>query len=54
MTAAEVARLLSVPTSWVYAQSRAGAIPTVRCGRYCRYRRAAVEAWVASLEQAAS
>jgi excisionase family DNA binding protein len=50
LTAAEVARLLSVPTSWVYAQSRAGRIPTVACGRYRRYRRGAVEAWLADLE----
>ena len=47
LTAAEVARLLSVPTSWVYAQSRAGRIPTVACGRY---RRGVVEACLAELE----
>jgi hypothetical protein len=29
LTASEVAQLLAVPTSWVYAQSRAGRIPTV-------------------------
>jgi excisionase family DNA binding protein len=52
LTASEVARLLPVPTSWVYAQSRAGRIPTVTCGRYRRYRRAAVEAWLAELERA--
>ena len=52
LTAPEVARLLSVPTSWVYAQSRAGGIPTVTCGRYRRYRRPSVEAWLAELETA--
>jgi excisionase family DNA binding protein len=54
MTASEVAELLSVRTSWVYAQSRAGAIPTVTCGRYRRYRRSAIEAWVAALEREAA
>jgi hypothetical protein len=50
MTATDVGTLLGVPTSWVYAQSRAGAIPTVPCGRYRRYRRAAIEAWIAKSE----
>ena len=54
LTAPQVAELLSVPTSWVYAASRAGTIPTVTCGRYRRYRRAAVEAWLAQLEQPAA
>jgi excisionase family DNA binding protein len=52
LTAGEVAELLAVPTSWVYAQSRAGRIPTVTCGRYRRYRRAAIDAWIAQLERA--
>jgi excisionase family DNA binding protein len=32
LTAAEVADLLGVPTSWVYEQSRRGRIPTVKGG----------------------
>ena len=50
LTAGEVAALLGVPTSWVYEQSRRGRIPTVTLGRYRRYRREAIEAWVAQLE----
>jgi excisionase family DNA binding protein len=50
MTAGEVGAMLGVPASWVYAQSRLGRIPTVTLGRYRRYRRSAVEAWVAELE----
>jgi excisionase family DNA binding protein len=53
LTARDVAELLVVPVSWVYAQSRAGTIPTVTCGRYRRYRRAAIDAWVAELEAVA-
>jgi excisionase family DNA binding protein len=52
MTAREVARLLGVPTSWVYEQSRLGRIPTVTLGRYRRYRLQAIEAWVEELEAA--
>ena len=50
LTAAEVAELLGVPTSWVYEQSRAGRIPTVRLGRYRRYRREAIEQWLDRIE----
>ena len=54
LTAAEVAELLGVPTSWVYGQSRAGRIPTVTLGRYRRYRREAIEDWVARIEAGSS
>ena len=50
LTAAEVAQLLGVPTSWVYQQSREGRIPTVTLGRYRRYRREAIDEWVEQLE----
>jgi excisionase family DNA binding protein len=52
LTASDVARLLGVPTSWVYEQSRRGRIPTVTLGRYRRYRREAIEEWVRELEDA--
>jgi excisionase family DNA binding protein len=50
MTAQEVAALLGLKTSWVYAQSRAGRIPTIRLGRYYRYRREAIEHWLSASE----
>lgn len=53
LTAHEVADMLGVPASWVYAQTRAGTIPTVRLGRYYRYRRDAIEQWIAEQEVAA-
>lgn len=53
LTAAEVATLLGVPKTWVYEQSRAGRIPTVTLGRYRRYRREAIEEWLADLEKGA-
>jgi excisionase family DNA binding protein len=50
LTAEEVSRLLGVPRTWVYEQSRCGRIPTVTLGRYRRYRREAIDAWVRQLE----
>jgi excisionase family DNA binding protein len=51
LTARDVAELLGVPVSWVYERSRSGRIPTVTLGRYRRYRREAIEAWVRELEE---
>jgi excisionase family DNA binding protein len=53
LTADEVAELLQVTKAWVYAQTRARRIPHVPLGRYVRYRRSAVLAWVAALERQA-
>jgi excisionase family DNA binding protein len=54
ITAREVADLLSVPTTWVYEQSRLGRIPTVTLGRYRRYRQDAIEGWIRDREELGS
>jgi excisionase family DNA binding protein len=51
LTAEETAELLSVPKSWVYAETRAGRIPHLKLGRYYRYSRRSLEAFVAGLER---
>ena len=51
LDASEVAELLGVPRSWVYSETRAGRIPHVVIGRYRRYRKAAVERWIADHER---
>lgn len=51
LTADEVAEILSVQTSWVYQETRAGRIPHVKLGRYSRYRREAIEEWIAAAER---
>ena len=51
LAAGEVAALLGVPKSWVYAETRAGRIPHIALGRYRRYRRDAIEAWLANRER---
>jgi excisionase family DNA binding protein len=46
LTADEIAELLSVPPTWVREQTRTGTIPHVRLGRYVRFEREAVVAWL--------
>jgi excisionase family DNA binding protein len=50
MTAAEVGELLAVPVAWVREHTRTGAIPHVQLGRYVRYDRGDVLAWVESVK----
>jgi excisionase family DNA binding protein len=49
-TAEEVAELLGVPVGWVREATRRGDVPCVRLGRYVRYDRDEVLAWVESLK----
>jgi excisionase family DNA binding protein len=53
LTAEDVAALLGVPKAWVYRASREGRMPTVKLGRYYRYRLAAIQTWVVEQEAAA-
>lgn len=50
LTAAEVAELLSVSERWIREHTRGGLLPHVRLGRYVRYRREAVLAWIEEQE----
>ena len=51
LTAEDVAAMLGVPKTWIYEQSRKGLIPTVTLGRYRRFRREAIEAWIEDQEK---
>jgi len=46
LSAGEVAELLAVPESWVREATREGRIPYLALGRYRRYEREAIEAWL--------
>jgi excisionase family DNA binding protein len=46
LTAVELAELLSVPESWVREATRAGRLPHLALGRYRRYSRPTIEAWL--------
>ncbi len=48
LTAPEVADLLAVPESWVREATRQGRLPYLAIGRYRRYRRQAIEDWLAA------
>lgn len=50
LTADEVAEMLRVDKSWVYAATRSNRIPHIRLGRYVRFSEAAIESWMAELE----
>ncbi len=50
LTAEEVAALLRVTPAWVYSETRRHRIPHIRLGRYVRYRRDALFAWIDQLE----
>jgi excisionase family DNA binding protein len=51
LEACEVAERLSVPVSWVRAETRAGRMPHVQLGRYRRYRESDLRAWLESLTE---
>lgn len=51
LTAHQVADILGMTPGWVYEQSRRGRIPTVVLGRYRRYRRGAIDEWIADAER---
>lgn len=50
LTAEEVAQLLGMGVEWVWAQTRAGRIPSISLGRYRRYRRETIDQWLNDLE----
>ncbi len=46
LDARQAAAVLNTPQSWVLAEARAGRIPHVRLGRYVRFDRDDLLAWV--------
>jgi excisionase family DNA binding protein len=46
LTITEVAALLQVPKSFIYARSRLGAIPVFRIGRHLRFPARELTEWV--------
>jgi excisionase family DNA binding protein len=54
MTADDLAALLQVTPAWVYAETRKRRIPHLRLGRYVRYRRSAIDAWIQDVERSSA
>lgn len=46
LTVSEVAEMLSVPASWVYTQVASKRMPHLHVGRYVRFVRADLLAWL--------
>lgn len=46
LTAEEAASQLRVPESWLYGAARKGTFPSVRIGRYVRFRQEDVTEWI--------
>lgn len=42
----EAAKYLGMSTHWVYKASADGRLPTTKCGRYSKFRKADLEAWL--------
>ena len=53
LDASEAAELLHVPVRWIREGARTGRLPCVRLGRYVRFRRSTLTAWVEEQEQPA-
>lgn len=43
--------MLRMGKDWLYAEVRANRIPHVRLGRYVRFRKGAIDDWLAEQEQ---
>jgi excisionase family DNA binding protein len=50
LTPNEVADLLRMRKSWVYNAARTGELPHLRLGRSVRFRRSAIDAYLAGIE----
>jgi excisionase family DNA binding protein len=50
LEAEDVAGMLGMTTDWVYREVRAGRLPHIRLGRYVRFRRESIDAWLDARE----
>jgi excisionase family DNA binding protein len=48
----EVAEILNVPISWVYSNAESGKLPSLRIGKYRRFRRDEIENWLEKQREA--
>jgi excisionase family DNA binding protein len=51
LTVKEAAHLLRVPVSWLYERTRTNSIPHVKLGKYLRFDRDELTAWVDELKR---
>jgi excisionase family DNA binding protein len=51
LTVQEAAELLRVPVSWLYERTRTNSVPHVKLGKYLRFDRDELAAWVDELRR---
>ena len=51
LEAEDVAGILGMTTDWVYREVRAKRLPHIRLGRYVRFRRESINAWLEACER---
>ena len=51
LTVQEAADLLRVPVSWLYERTRTNSVPHVKLGKYLRFDRDELAAWVDELKR---
>lgn len=51
LTVQEAADLLRVPVSWLYERTRTNSIPHVKLGKYVRFDRDELAAWIDDLKR---
>jgi excisionase family DNA binding protein len=51
MTVQEAADLLRVPVSWLYERTRTNSVPHVKLGKYLRFDRDELTAWIDELRR---
>jgi excisionase family DNA binding protein len=51
LTVQEAAELLRVPVSWLYERTRTNTVPHVKLGKYLRFDRDELNAWLEALKR---
>lgn len=51
LEADDVARYIGMTADWAYREVRAGRMPHIRLGRYVRFRRESIDAWLVARER---
>ncbi len=51
LDADDIAAYIGMTTDWIYREVRAGRMPHIRLGRYVRFRRESIDAWLKASER---
>jgi len=51
LDADDIAAYIGMTTDWIYREVRAGRLPHIRLGRYVRFRRESIDAWLEASER---